>query len=226
MDSVVTERKRRTFRWSSAARELVDANLKVSGYPLRLVITQLVKMTGNPRSACRRFVRRMGNKAKSSYKRWPVSEQQRLLEMLDKHSISEAASRMRCSQSAVYGMLRRLRITASMRQDFISKSNLAAMLHVHLYEVDRWITSGMLRATVVRAGKVTRTMIRPGDLYQFCQQHREAVIGNRLNLERIEFVYKYLFPPDHNYLLSVREHKKERSASVAASLQNAEEEYV
>ena len=66
-------------------------------------------------------------------------------------------------------------------------------------------------------------MIRPDDLCQFCQQHREVVIGNCLNLERIEFGYKYLFPSVHNYLLSVREHKKERAASVGATLPNSEE---
>lgn len=118
-------------------------------------------------------------------------------------------------------MLRRLQIPAGMRRDSISKSNLAAMLHVHLYEVDKWITSGMLRATAVQAGRGSRTMIRPEDLYQFCQQYREIVLGNRLNLERIEFVYKYLFPPDHNYLLSVREHKKEHSVLESPPAQSA-----
>jgi hypothetical protein len=39
-----------------------------------------------------------------------------------------------------------------------------------------------------------------------------VVIGNRLNVERLEFIYKYVFPPDHNYLLSVRASKKERAA--------------
>ncbi len=223
MNPVVTSGGRRTFKWSSVARELVNANPKISGYPLRLMITQLVRLTGNPRSACRRFVRRMGNKAKNNYKRWPVSEQQRLLEMLDNYCVSEAAGRMRCSESAIYGMLRRLQLRASMRQDCISKTHLAAALHVHIYEVGNWIASGKLKATVVQRGKVSRTMIQPNDFHQFCQEHREAVIGNRLNVERLEFVYKYLFPPDHNCLLSVREHKKERAASVAATLPNAEE---
>jgi hypothetical protein len=67
---------------------------KITGYPLRLMITQLARLTGNPRSACRRFVRRMGNKAKNNYKRWPVSEQERMLEMLDNHCVSEVADRM------------------------------------------------------------------------------------------------------------------------------------
>lgn len=206
------ERKRRTFRWSAQARELVNANLKASGYQLRRVVMQLVEMTGHPRSACRRFVYRMGNKGKTRHKKWPMAEQQRLLELLDKYTIGEAAQRMRCSKSAVYGMLRRLKIPAKMRQDFISKSQLATMLRVHIYQVNSWIQSGWLKATVMQIGEVTRTVIKPDDFFQFCQEHREAVIGNRLNLERLEFIYKYVFPPDHNHLLSVREHKKERAA--------------
>jgi hypothetical protein len=162
----------------------------------------------------------MGNNAKNRYKRWPVSEQQRLLEVLDKCGVAEAAQKLRCSPSAVYGMLRRLKMSAGMRQDVISKSKLAAVFHVHIYEVDSWIKSGRLKATVMQVGKVTRTAIKPDDLYQFCETHREAVIGNRLNLERLEFVYKYVFPPDPNYLLSVREHKKERVAMADSSASN------
>jgi hypothetical protein len=50
------------------------------------------------------------------------------------------------------------------------------------------------------------------------------VIGNRLNLERLDFVYKYVFPPDHNCLLSVREHKKERAAMASSSANVGDEE--
>src|SRR6266567_8171580 len=85
MDDSILNRKRRTFRWPAVARELVEANLKATGFQLRQLVTQLLEMTGYPRSACRRFIQRMGNTAKSLYKRWPASEQERLLELLDKH---------------------------------------------------------------------------------------------------------------------------------------------
>jgi hypothetical protein len=166
----------------------------------------------------------MGNKAKNNYKRWPVSEQERMLEMLDNHCVSEVADRMRCSESAIYGILRRLNLKAGLRRDSISKTHQAAALHVHIYEVGRWIASGMLKATVVQRGKVSRTMIHPNDFHQFCREHRDAVVGNRLNFERLEFVYKYTFPPDHNSLLSVRQHKKERAASEAEAMPASEED--
>jgi hypothetical protein len=205
-------KKRRTFKWSAQAREVVNANLKTTGYALRQIVTQLVEMTGNPRSACRRFVYRMGSTAKIRYKRWPVSEQQRLLELLDKYSVSEASRMMRCSRRSIYAVLRRLKISARMRQDAFSKSRLADVLHIRYYEVDSWIRKGWLQARVIQIGQVRLTVIKPDDFVKFCQKYREAVIGNRLNLERLEFVYKYVFPPDHNYLLSVRASKKERAA--------------
>jgi hypothetical protein len=204
-------RKRRTFRWPAKARELVNANLQATGSQLRQVVTQLVEITGNPRSACRRFIYRIGNIAKKGYKKWPVAEQERLLDLLDKYTVAEVAQRMRCSRSAVYGMLRRLKTSAGMRQDLISKNRLAALLHVHVRQIDSWIQSGMLEATVTKVGEVKRTVIKPEDFYRFCLEHRERILGNRLNLGRLEFVYKYVFPPDHNHLLSVREHKKERT---------------
>jgi hypothetical protein len=205
-------KKRRTFRWSAQARELVKANLKTTGYALRQIVTQLVEMTGYPRSACRRFIYRMGNKTKCHYKEWSASEQERLLELLDDHSVASAARQMRRSRSALYGMLRRLEMPASMRQNWLSKRALAQLLQVHVRRVDSWIESRSLKATVIQVGKVTRTVIKSEDFVHFCKEYRDLVIGNRLNSEKLEFLYTFVFPPDHNRLLSVRKHKKERTA--------------
>jgi polyhydroxyalkanoate synthesis regulator phasin len=206
------ERKRRTFRWSAKARDLANANLATTGNQLRKIVTQLVEITGNPRSACRRFIYRMGNKAKFRYKDWSASEQEHLLELLDEHSVASAARQMRRSKSALYGMLRRLKMPAGMRQSWLSKRTLAQLLQVHVRKVDSWIESGSLKATVIQVGKVTRTVIKTEDFVQFCKENRDLVIGNRLNSERLEFLYTFVFSPDHNHLLSVRKHKKERTA--------------
>jgi hypothetical protein len=205
-------KKRRTFRWSAQARELVKANLKTTGYALRQIVTQLVEMTGYPRSACRRFIYRMGNKTKCHYKEWSASEQERLLELLDDHSVASAARQMRRSRSALYGMLRRLEMPAGMRQNWLSKRALAQLLQVHVRRVDSWIESRSLKATVIQVGKVTRTVIKSEDFVHFCKEYRDLVIGNRLNSEKLEFLYTFVFRPDHNRLLSVRKHKKERTA--------------
>ncbi len=205
-------RRRRTFIWTATAKELASANMKATGPQRKQLVTHLAQLTGNPRPACRRFIERMGNTAKIPYKKWPPKDQERLLELLDKYTVFETSQQMRCSRRSIYAVLRRLRIGASMRQDAFSKSRLAAVLHVRFYAVDSWIRNDWLKARVIQIGQVRRTVIKPDDFVQFCLEYREVVIGNRLNVERLDFIYKYVFPPDHNYLLSVRESKKERAA--------------
>ena len=212
MDLSISTFKRSTLIWPEMAKTLASANKTAEGPQRQQLVSQLYQMTGYTRAACRRFILRMGNNAKTRYKKWPPRDQEKLLELLDKYTVSEAAQQMRCSKRSIYGVLRRLKIGASMRQDIFSKRRLAAVLHVRFSTVDLWIQKGWLKARVVQIGQVRRTVIKPDDFAQFCLEYREVVIGNRLNLERLEFVFKYVFPPDHNYLLSVRESKKERAA--------------
>jgi hypothetical protein len=57
-----------------------------------------------------------------------------------------------------------------------------------------------------------REIIDAEDFCQFCKQHRSAIVGRRLNLERLSFVQTFVFPPSHIELLAVREAKKEQAA--------------
>lgn len=84
------------------------------------------------------------------------------------------------------------------------------MLHIRKEQVDKWIKKGWLHATMVQGNKIKRTMIKPLDLDRFCREHREEIIGNRLHMERLNFLCEFLYPPDHNRLLGVRQSKKER----------------
>src|SRR5579862_3993089 len=212
MENFSEANKRRTFRWPPGAREAVAANLNAHGPQLRELVTKLVELTGHPRSACLRFARRMGIKAKGQYKEWSKADQERLLEMLDKYSVAEAAKKMRRSKASIYALMRRLNLSPSFRQDCLSKRKLAELLHIHLSEVDSWIRHHWLKATTIQVGQVSRTMIMPKDFCRFCEEYREKVVGNRLNIERLDFVYNYVYPPDHNRLLAVRQSKKERAA--------------
>jgi hypothetical protein len=212
MDHSISTFKRSSFIWPETAMALASTNMTAEGPQRQQLVSQLSQMTGYSRPACRRFIQRMGNNAKSPYRKWPPRDRRRLLELLDKYTVSEAAQQMRCSGRSIYGVLRRLKIGARMRQDVFSKRRLAAVLHVRFYTVDLWIQKGWLKARVIQIGQVKRGVIKPDDFAQFCLEYREVIIGNRLNLERLEFVYKYVFPPDHNHLLSVRESKKERAA--------------
>src|ERR1051325_821548 len=77
--------------------DLVRSNINASGKELSDLLTKLVEESGNPRWACRRFVRRMGVKSRRPYRVWSQLEQQRLLKLIDLHPIGEVAKLMRRS---------------------------------------------------------------------------------------------------------------------------------
>jgi hypothetical protein len=201
---------RREFRWSKVARDLVRVNINAAGNELSFLLTKLEEESGNPRWACRRFVRSMGVRSKRSYRTWTVTEQQRLLKLMDLHPINEVAKLMRRSESSIWHMLYRLGANAKMGKDSFTKYTLAVALHVRPETVESWIGRGWLKATKTGCGK--HVVIQAEDFCEFCKQHTKDVVGNRLTQERLDFVYHFAFPPSHAELLPVRESKKERTA--------------
>jgi len=217
------KKKRKRYKWSQSAREMVKSNLGASGRQLRELVSDLVRATGYPRKACGRFARQMGVRALRKHRRWPASEQRRLLELLETHPVAEAAQIMRCSESAIYGMVRRLGVGVKETQDFFSRRALAEVLHTHTNEIQRWIDRGLLKATVQGLGNTKRVVITADDFCEFCQKHTQTVIGNRLHPERLEFVYKYVFPPSHASMLDVRQSYKKRTSDAGQPIPGAED---
>ena len=77
MDEEHTGRRRRNFRWPKEARQLVRIHLNApraqphgqdSGDELRVLVTKLVEVSGNPRDACWRFLRQSGIVTKRAYR--------------------------------------------------------------------------------------------------------------------------------------------------------------
>jgi hypothetical protein len=213
----------REFRWSKAARELVRANMNATGREVSDVITKLVAESGNPRWACRRFVRRMGIRWKRPQRAWTVSEQQRLLKLIDLYPVAEIAKLMRRSQSSIWHMLYRLGANAKMGKDSFTKYTLAVALHVRPETIESWINRGWLKAREIETAGGKRSVIDAEDFCEFCKRHTRDVVGNRLTKERLDFVYHFAFPPSHAELLPVRESKKERTA-YQAQLKTEEED--
>ena len=205
-------RTRRTFRWSKEARDMVRANLNAGIQQRRGLIAKLVEISGNPRDACLRFARQLGVTTKRHYREWSDREKVRLQRLVELHPVREIARLMGRTEFSIYQMLRRMGATPTMRKDGFTRYSLAALLHVRVEEVQRWIDKGWLAARVEGTTKMPRTVITAEDFTAFCKKHREAVIGNRLNSERIEFVRTFVFPPSHADLLPVRQAKKERAA--------------
>jgi hypothetical protein len=203
---------RREFRWSKVARDLVRANINAAGGELSVLLTKLEQESGYPRWACRRFARRMGVKARRSYRTWTDSEQQRLLKLIDLYPINEVAKLMRRSQSSIWHMLYRLGASAEMGKDHFTKYTLAVALHVRPETMESWINSGWLKATQIEMGRRKRVVIQAEDFCEFCRKHTKDVVGNRLTKERLDFVYHFAFPPSHAELLPVRSALKEDRA--------------
>src|SRR5258707_4243978 len=114
MNEEHTARNRRTFRWPREARELVKIHRNAqraqprgqdSGKELRVLVTKLVEVSRNPKDACWRFLRQSGIVGKRVYRRWAQHAQQRLLELIAVHPLSEVGTANRRSPGAIPSML-------------------------------------------------------------------------------------------------------------------------
>jgi len=206
------DKGRRAFRWPREARDLVRGHLDASGPAMSVLLTEVEAISGNPRWACRRFMRGMGVKSKRLQRAWTAVERQRLLKLLDLHPISEIARILRRSQSSIRHTLQRMGANARMGTDSFTAYTLATALHVRPEKIQEWIARGWLKAREVETLTGKRSIIAAEDFCEFCRQRTREAVGNRLTKERLEFVYRFAFPPSHAELLPVRESKKERGA--------------
>ena len=214
-------RKRRTFRWPKEARELVKqhlirqrANVASGGCEGMApeLIKKIAEVSGNPRDACWRFARQAGVVGKRTYRAWPERAQQRLLDLVAIQPLPEVAITLHRSLSSIRSMLHRLGASANMGKDWFTKYTLAEALHIRPEEVQRWIDLGWLKCRILQTEKLQRHVIEADDFSAFCKAHSKEIVGRRLNLDRLDFVKDFVFPPSHAELLPVRESKKERAA--------------
>jgi hypothetical protein len=203
--------KRRAFHWSDEATQLVAGHrqwiAKVGnhrGGEREQILLQLAQISGNPRDACLRFLRRLGVAEKRSYREWTTREQQRLIELMDDVPVEEAARVLRRPPASVRSMLHRLGLGVRQSREWFTVSLLAQALHIGRDEVRKWIDRGWLRCRVVQAQSVKVQIIDADDFCSFVKNYGREVIGNRLSYEGLAFVRDYVFPRSHADLLSVR----------------------
>jgi hypothetical protein len=168
------------------------------------ILSKLVQISGNPRDACLRFLRRLGVAEKRSYREWTTREQQRLVELMDEVPVEEAARLLRRPPASVRSMLHRLGLGVRQSREWFTISLLAQVLHVSRDEVRRWVDRGWLQCRVVQAQSVKLQIIHADDFCAFVKDYGRQVIGNRLSYEGLAFVRDYVFPRSHADLLSVR----------------------
>jgi len=168
------------------------------------ILSKLVQISGNPRGACLRFLRRLGVAEKRSYREWTTREQQRLVELMDEVPVEEAARLLRRPPASVRSMLHRLGLGVRQSREWFTVSLLAQALHISRDEVRRWVDRGWLQCRVVQAQSVNLQIIHADDFCVFVKDYGRQVIGNRLSYEGLAFVRDYVFPRSHADLLSVR----------------------
>src|SRR5205809_5562151 len=141
------KKSRRTYSWSKEARDFVKDLLRkresvtMSGRDQepRDVVTDLARITGNPRDACWRFSRQLGMSAKQAYREWTPSEEQKLLDLIALNPAAEVARLMRRTEKSVRAKLHKLGANAQMGCDWFTESTLAKALRIRAEEVRRWI---------------------------------------------------------------------------------------
>src|SRR6201993_3351011 len=98
MEQRSREVRRRRFFWAGAVREMVTAYLRreqskasrgSAHTELKEFITQIAAVSGNPRSACWKFVGQTGLTSGRPYRPWTKPEQQKLLDLSAAHSLQE-----------------------------------------------------------------------------------------------------------------------------------------
>jgi hypothetical protein len=197
-------------RWSTAAHDLVRANSNATGREVSMLITRLVRETGNPRWACRRFVRSLGLRCRQPHCAWTLADQHRLLKLLDQHPVYEIAKLLRRSQSSIRHMLQRLGAKGRMGNNRFTRYTLATALHVRPEKIDGWIARGWLKTREVETATGMRTIVDAANLREFCREHTKDVVGNRLMKERLDFVYRFAFAAPHS--AAARQQRPEKKA--------------
>jgi hypothetical protein len=203
--------KRRTFHWSDEARQLaadhrqwIEKIGRQRGSDREVILTKLMQISGNPRGACLRYLRRLGAAEKRSYRGWTTRERQRLVELIDDIPVEEAARVLRRPPASVRSMLHRLGLGVRQSREWFTVSMLAQALRISRDEVRKWVDRGWLHCRFVQAQSVKVQIIDADDFCSFVKIYGREVIGNRLSYEGLVFVRDYVFPRSHADLLSVR----------------------
>src|SRR5262249_14501902 len=156
------------------ATECAPTSMLAGG--MRALIPSLVKETGYPRSACRRFARSMGVQPMRVQRAWTVGEHERLIKLLDLHPVNEIAKLMHHSRSSNWHVLYRLGANAEMGKDSLLDT---ALHHCFMFEPTLSMCGSRkvwLKARQLESG---RTVIEAADFCEFYKLHTREAVGNR-----------------------------------------------
>ena len=221
-------RQRHVFRWSEEARQYANdckKHIRSSsqvGELQRQVVAKLAQMSGNPRDACLRFLKRLGIVRKQIHQPWTQREQQRLVDLMNSMPPIEAARILGRTTSSVYSMLHRLGLSSRQMREWFTASLLAHSLHISRQQVQQWIDRGWLKCRAVQTQGIKLQVIDIDDFCSFIEEYGRQVVGRRLSYEGLLFVRNYVCPPKHSDLLEVRGSYKKAAASLIPGVTGAD----
>ena len=191
---------------------MVRANLHASGLERTRLVERIAEISGNPHDACYRFAQGLGLR-KRDYRNWSAKDDQTLRIYIEtSEPLRIIAAKMRRSRSSVGRRMRYLGVSAKLCRDSFGKYKLAELLHVRPGVLQRWIDTGLLPARIDGTELRRRYTILAEDFRAFCEQHPNALLQGHVRKDRLEFLFKFVFPRSHADLLPVRDAKKERAA--------------
>jgi hypothetical protein len=111
-------------------------------------------------------------------------------------------------------MLHRLGESSQRGRDWFTPYSLAEVLHTRVDEVQGWITKDYLKCRVVETGTGKKRIIDPDDFTDFVRNYGSAVVGRRLNKDRLLFLQNFVFPAKHAHLLPLRKSGEEKAGDL------------
>jgi hypothetical protein len=155
----------------------------------------------------------LGVNQKRTYRGWTKPEQQRLLDLITAMPVEEAAKILRRPAGSVRSMLHRFGMGGKTGREWFTKFSLSRALHTRPDEIQKWIDLGWLKSRSLTTAGTKANIIHADDFCQFVKEHGRAAVSRRLTYDALWFVQKYVFPPSHAELLSVRGTYKKHDAS-------------
>lgn len=203
--------RRKRLQWTKEARELVRTYMRESGERHKLV-TALTEVSGHSRRDCLRFARQLGYGNRRFYKEWTQREIDVLIRLRNTKTPRMLAGLLNRPVQAVRAKLRRLGLTPKIEKDKFTKYTLAVLLHVRPEVVQEWIDKRWLKSHREGTEKLPRIIIRAHDFIQFCKRYHDVILNRRFDEDRLDFIYKFVYPRDHSDMMEPRSHKRERVA--------------
>lgn len=199
------ELKRHTYQWPLAQAKVVARSRDSFNSKCK----QLQRLTGNPRRACRAFLKRLGVRPPAN-----IFCEENVFPLLDyvvKQGYKKAAEHFKVDRKTLYDGLYRRQLTLKAKDGYTLR-DLHIFLCVRSTMILRWVDLGLLKAKVAERSDEKHFHRFDGpEVLRFCRENMPILLPRRWPLKRLEFVALLLLEEvKHADEMDTREAKKEQ----------------